>query len=174
MSVNGACELRGPADAGAMVWCSGAADLVGQFGTHLYSDFAANIQTTFGGKVDYMAEFFDPGAPMRNKVVDNVTIELSIPQPSTNSTLTFQMALTQDIATSLIASGVTQSIPGSAIVGTSTVGSSSLSSFYQAVKIPSPYPSTGRVVGVSFTETSTLGWSCLGYDVFADAHEVEN
>jgi hypothetical protein len=181
MNVNGACELRGPADAGQMVWCNGGSDQVGQFGTHLYSDFAAAIQTSFGGKIDYISEFFDPGAPLRNKVVDSVWLELSIPQPSFSTQLSFQMSLTQDIANSVTATGLTNTIPGtvggivgSAIVGTSLVGAASTASFYQAVKIPSPYPSTGRVVGWTFSENSTFGWACLGVDVYASAHEVEN
>jgi hypothetical protein len=179
MNVNGACELRGPADAGQMVWCNGGSDQVGQFGTHLYSDFAANIQTTFAGKVDYIAEFFDPGAPLCNKVVDSVWIELAIPQPSQSTQLLFQMDLTQDIANSVIATGITNPIPGTngAKVGdmltiNSVVGAPPNGSFYQAVKISGPYPSTGRVVGVQFSENSVNGWSCLGYDVFCNAQEV--
>jgi hypothetical protein len=179
MSVNGACELRGPGDSGQMVWCSGAADLVGQFGTNLYTDFGNNIQVVFGGKVDYMSEFFDPGAPLKNKVVDSVWIEVSIPQPAFSTPLTFFMTINQDIATSVQSSGNTVSIPGgggavvgTAIVGTDVVAAPTNLSFYQAVKVSGPYPSTGRVIGVQWLENSQFGWNCLGWDVLCSAQQV--
>lgn len=180
MNVNGAAELRGPADAGQMVWCSGAIDQVGQFGTNVYTDFGANIQPVFGGKIDYMAEFFDPGAPLKNKVVNKVYIELAIPRPAFNTTLTFYALINEDIATSALSSGTTVTIPGLGggiigigVIGTATIGALSTASFYQAVAASGPYPSTGKTIGWQITESSGFGWNCLGVDLDVNAHQVE-
>lgn len=178
MNVVGAASLRGPADDGLFVWCNGASDQVGHFGTG-YNDFGAAIQTTFGGKVDYMAESFDPGAPLKVKTIDSVWVEVAIPQPAFSTSLTFNMTATTDIANSAQAAGSTVQIPGgggavvgTAVVGTDVVAALSTSQFYQAVKVAAPYPIFGKVIGIQFNESSTFGWQCLGYDAYVDAQGV--
>jgi hypothetical protein len=171
-------NFRGPTESGFFAWCSGAADQAGLFGSG-YTDFGAAITTTFAGKIDYMSEFYDPGAPLKEKVIDSIWLELAIPQASLAQVLTFSLTITQDLYSFLQTSGQTTILPGVAgavvgtgVVGTAVIGLPPSGFFYQAVKVSGPYPSNGLVLGAQWQETSKYGWNCLGYDILVDSQQV--
>ena len=181
MSVNGAAALRGPQDNGTMVWCDGSQDRVGNFPAQgVFSDFGNAISATVLGKADFMADKWGDRAPISVKQVDNVRLLISITNPQNGETLTFQVFTVFDLIGQLASfvSTIGINIPsGSAVVGTAVVGTAvlGLPNSTAAYEYPTAYtqsPGQGAIIQVGFSESSTLPWSCLGYVVTLNIHNV--
>jgi hypothetical protein len=180
MPVNGVAPLRGPGDTGTFVWGSGAADLTGQFGIS-YADFGNGITVRFSGKSDFFPEELGTGSPDSIKNVDNVALLLSLFDLVPNEILTFAMALTADLYSSLqsfIDSEATnyqpsqQAVVGTAVVGTAVVGQGNAAQQFQIVRGFTQAGVRGHVIQVSFQETSYYPWTILGYVVRLSSQEA--
>jgi hypothetical protein len=177
MNVGGAVPLRGPADDGNFAWGDATQDRIGKFGIG-FSDFGNPITTTFAGKSDFFTEEFGPEAPLVQKATDDVWFLVSAPLAPISESLTFTCNLT----TNLLTTSATESSPilppaGGGLWGTKLWGvlvwSGSANSLeFVALKIPAQETAQGNVLQFSFTESSTLPWTCLGYIAYVSAQRV--
>lgn len=181
MDVNGAAPLRGPQDNGTMVWCDGSQDRVGNFPAQgVFSDFGAAISTAILGKADFMSDKWGDRAPISVKQVDNVRILVSITNAVAGEVLNFQVFTVFDLfgfLSSFVQTLSVPSIPGGAVVGTAVVGTAVLgfgenADQYQVAQAFTQSPGQGKIIQVGFTESSTYSWTCLGYVVTLNIHNV--
>jgi len=175
MSVSGLAPLRGPGDDGNFVWTSALVANAYEFGVGFLDD-AAPIATTFSGKVDFMDDVFGPGAPLKIKSTDDVTLLLSAFSIPAGTTLTFTCQVTADLLQTTATTGTytgaaAGAVYGSAIYGTAIYGGA-ITNQFAPIKVANQITAQGHVLGFTWSETSGYGWSVLGYIAYVNDQGV--
>lgn len=179
MKVAGMVTLRGPQDDGNVIWTDASQDRTGKFGLG-FSDFGSAITMTFYGKADLMDDVFGPDAPLRPKVLDNITLLASFPQVSQNESITFHATVVSDLLGSYSASAVPNLIIAPSTGqwgqdwGTMVWTAAGGTTQYQTAKLYGQNTTfaNGRVLQIGFQESSVYPVNVLGYVVYLNTQEV--
>jgi hypothetical protein len=169
MVVGGAVALRGPSDSGDFAWADAVVDNVGQFGVG-YSDYGADITTSFAGKADSFDDIFGQDAIICAKHLHQAQLVISLPQSQPGEILRFMGMFTFDYLSRQQSFGQTLQVMASsgAIVGSSTVGTAIVGDAAgqvkaQPVRLDAQNGGDGHFIQATFTETSSFPWTTLGY-----------
>lgn len=183
MYPSGIAALRGQYDDGNVVWGSAVVDQTGKFGVG-FSDLGIQIvaaglpiSTVWAGKADLFDDIFGPETQASEKVVQDGYLLVQLLSTDQITTIDFMGILIVDLSQQLLrvisqplSLNPTGGIWGIGLWGTMLWGQSTGSQF-AIVKIPIQN-SRGHIFQLAVTETSTLPWLIMGYNLLVNPQKV--